>query len=62
MIRSPDPWVFHPRALWTAGRGRARRPSVGFIRAGLGSVWEMEDSGVLLQVDPHICHVTGSIA
>ena len=37
-------------------------PSVGFIRAGLGSVWEMEDSGVLLQIDPRTRHVTGSIA
>ena len=37
-------------------------PSVGFIRAGLGSVWEMEDSGVLLQIDPRTLHVTGSIA
>ena len=37
-------------------------PSVGFIRAGLGSVWEMEDSGVLLQIDPRTRHVTDSIA
>jgi len=37
-------------------------PSVGFIRAGLGSVWEMEDSGVLLQIDPRTRHVTNSIA
>jgi virginiamycin B lyase len=37
-------------------------PSVGFIRAGFGSVWEMEDSGVLLQIDPRTRHVTGSIA
>jgi DNA-binding SARP family transcriptional activator len=37
-------------------------PSVGFIRAGLSSVWEMEDSGVLLQIDPRTRHVTGSIA
>ena len=37
-------------------------PSVGFIRVGFGSVWEMEDSGVLLQIDPRTRHVTGSIA
>jgi len=37
-------------------------PSVGFIRAGLGSVWEMEDSGVLLQIDPRTRHITNSIA
>ena len=37
-------------------------PSVGFVRAGLGSVWEMEDSGVLLQIDPRTRHVTDSIA
>ena len=37
-------------------------PSVGFIRFGLGSVWEMEDSGVLLQIDPRTRHVTDSIA
>ena len=37
-------------------------PSVGFIRVGLGSVWEMEDSGVLLQIDPRTRHVTDSIA
>jgi DNA-binding SARP family transcriptional activator/DNA-binding beta-propeller fold protein YncE len=37
-------------------------PSVGFVRAGLGSVWEMEDSGVLLQIDPRTRHVTASIA
>ena len=37
-------------------------PSVGFIRAGLGSVWKMEDSGVLLQIDPRTRHVTDSIA
>lgn len=37
-------------------------PSVGFIRAGFGSVWEMEDSGVLLQIDPRTRHLTGSIA
>ena len=37
-------------------------PSVGFVRAGLGSVWEMEDSGVLLQIDPGTRHVTDSIA
>jgi ABC-type transport system substrate-binding protein/DNA-binding SARP family transcriptional activator len=37
-------------------------PSVGFVRAGLGSVWEMEDSGVLLQIDPRTRHVTGSVA
>ena len=37
-------------------------PSVGFVRSGLGSVWEMEDSGVLLQIDPRAHHVTRSIA
>ena len=37
-------------------------PSVGFIRAGLGSLWEMEDSGVLLQIDPRTRQITGSIA
>jgi ABC-type transport system substrate-binding protein/DNA-binding SARP family transcriptional activator/streptogramin lyase len=37
-------------------------PSVGFIRAGLGSVWELEDSGVLLQIDPRTRHLTDSIA
>ncbi|HEY1004472.1 MAG TPA: AfsR/SARP family transcriptional regulator, partial [Streptosporangiaceae bacterium] len=37
-------------------------PSVGFVRAGLGSVWEMEDSGVLLQIDPRTRHLTASIA
>ena len=37
-------------------------PSVGFIRTGLGSVWEMEDSGVLLQIDPRTRHITNSIA
>ena len=37
-------------------------PSVGFVRVGFGSVWEMEDSGVLLQIDPRPRHVTGSIA
>jgi streptogramin lyase len=37
-------------------------PSVGFIRVGFGSVWEMQDSGVLLQIDPRTRHVTGSIA
>ena len=36
--------------------------SVGFVRSGLGSVWEMEDSGVLLQIDPRAHHVTRSIA
>lgn len=37
-------------------------PSVGFVRGGLGSVWEMEDSGVLLQIDPRTRHLTSSIA
>jgi ABC-type transport system substrate-binding protein/DNA-binding SARP family transcriptional activator len=37
-------------------------PSVGFIRAGFGSVWEMEDSGVLLQIDPRTRNVINSIA
>jgi ABC-type transport system substrate-binding protein/DNA-binding SARP family transcriptional activator/streptogramin lyase len=37
-------------------------PSVGFVRTGLGSVWEMEDSGVLLQIDPRTRHITNSIA
>jgi DNA-binding SARP family transcriptional activator/ABC-type transport system substrate-binding protein/streptogramin lyase len=54
-------------ALIDTGTGRltgdvAAGPSVGFVRSGLGSVWEMEDSGVLLEIDPRTHHVTRSIA
>jgi len=37
-------------------------PSVGLVRSGLGSLWEMEDSGVLLQINPRTRHLTRSIA
>jgi ABC-type transport system substrate-binding protein/streptogramin lyase len=37
-------------------------PSVGFVRGGLGSVWEMEGSGVLLQINPRTRQLTRSIA
>jgi DNA-binding SARP family transcriptional activator/ABC-type transport system substrate-binding protein len=36
-------------------------PSVGFVRSGLGSVWEME-GGVLLQINPRTHQLTRSIA
>ncbi len=54
-------------ALVDAGTGRVTGdvtagPSVGFVRSGLGSIWEMEDSGVLLQIDPRAHRVTRSIA
>ena len=37
-------------------------PGVGFVRSGLGSVWEMEDAGVLLQINPRTRHLTRSIS
>jgi DNA-binding SARP family transcriptional activator/ABC-type transport system substrate-binding protein/streptogramin lyase len=54
-------------AFIDAGTGRlagdvTAGSSVGFVRSGLGSVWEMEDAGVLLQIDPRTRHVIRSIA
>jgi ABC-type transport system substrate-binding protein len=40
----------------------AAGPSVGFVRSGLGSIWEMEDAGVLLQINPRTRHLIRSIA
>ena len=37
-------------------------PGVGFVRSGLGSVWEIEDAGVLLQINPRTRHLTRSIS
>ena len=37
-------------------------PGVGFVRSGLGSVWEMEDAGVLLQINQRTRHLTRSIS
>ena len=37
-------------------------PGVGFVRSGLGSVWEMEDAGVLLQINRRTRHLTRSIS
>jgi DNA-binding SARP family transcriptional activator/ABC-type transport system substrate-binding protein len=54
-------------AFMDAGTGRlagdvTAGPSVGFVRSGLGSIWEMEDSGVLLQIDPRALRLTRSIS
>ena len=37
-------------------------PGVGFVRSGLGSIWEMEDAGVLLQINRRTRHLTRSIS
>jgi DNA-binding SARP family transcriptional activator/ABC-type transport system substrate-binding protein/DNA-binding beta-propeller fold protein YncE len=37
-------------------------PGVGFVRSGLGSVWEIEDAGVLLQINPRTRRLTRSIS
>jgi hypothetical protein len=37
-------------------------PGVGFVRSGLGSVWEIEDAGVLLQINPRTRQLTRSIS
>jgi ABC-type transport system substrate-binding protein/streptogramin lyase len=54
-------------AFIDAGSGRLvgdvpAGPGVGFVRSGLGSVWEMEDAGVLLQINRRTRHLTRSIS
>jgi DNA-binding SARP family transcriptional activator/ABC-type transport system substrate-binding protein len=37
-------------------------PGVGFVRSGLGSIWELEDGGVLLQINRRTRQLTRSIS
>ena len=37
-------------------------PGVGFVRSGLGWIWEMENAGVLLQINRRTRHLTRSIS